>query len=58
MKKILSFVLTLTLVFSMSFASVYANGTKSLQDINRNSIYTDGFEMLSWETSYTLSKGE
>ena len=58
MKKILSFALTLTLVFSMSFASVYASDTKSLQDINRKSIYTDGFEMLSWETSYTLSKGE
>lgn len=58
MKKVLSFVLTLTLVFSMSFASVYANDTKPLQDINRTSIYTDGFEMLSWETSYTLSKGE
>lgn len=58
MKKILSFVLTLTLVFSMSFASVFASDTKSLQDINRTSIYTDGFEMLSWETSNTLSKGE
>lgn len=58
MKKILSFVLTLTLVFSMSFASVYASDTKSLQDINRTSIYTDGFEMLSWETSYTIAAGE
>ncbi len=58
MKKVLSFVLTLTLVFSISFASVYANDTKPLQDINRTSIYTDGFEMLSWETSYTIAAGE
>ncbi len=58
MKKVLSFVLTLTLVFSMSFASVYASDMKALQDINRTSIYTDGFEMLSWETSYTIAAGE
>lgn len=58
MKKVLSFVLTLTLVFSMSFASVYASDTKALQDINRTSIYTDGFEMLSWEISYTIAAGE
>lgn len=58
MKKILSLVLTLTLVLSMSFTSVNAEGTASLQDINRKSIYTDGFEMLSWETSYTISEGE